>query len=319
MKLALNNNTLLRLGKKLYSDLNISDGMRIKDLNITTEKSNKLIFRNTVLFINFNRPHYEVLDRFNSLYSQYFPNIVYYGDSAVNQRNSPVTVTTTTDGSYAYIGMADFLKKVRSGEYKAHDENGRPVEITGVLYTNDDVLLNPLLLSFLPLDELWLVEPHVSTNRSQPIGWIFERDARTTEDSLQKAAREIPLIRDFYNNMTILYGTYSDFYYMPNNKEAVDLFVQIAESFYPTKMFNEQAIELIFKAIVKFYPVKRYNVGIVFKWEPYRYILYDLPIKYFRGWKFFGGHPIKIGYDKDVYDDLVAYFNMLNWISSLLH
>jgi hypothetical protein len=96
-------------------------------------------FSNVLLIINFNHPYYGNIDFLKRLYSPFFPNIVFYGESA----DPRVTAIPTHIGFFISDVMSDVINKHPG--YK------------GYLFLEDDCILNIWNCWDFDLDKIWLV------------------------------------------------------------------------------------------------------------------------------------------------------------------
>ncbi|KAI9240719.1 MAG: hypothetical protein BYD32DRAFT_458529 [Podila humilis] len=109
-------------------------------------------FKDVLLIVNFNTGQYydTVIDLYLEIYQQYFPNIVFYGDSQfpVPERFQNVVKTLNSNhGVFAYLCLIDAME-THPG-YK------------GYLHTNDDVILNVHQLATFDQNKVWKSIPRI--------------------------------------------------------------------------------------------------------------------------------------------------------------
>ena len=117
-------------------------------INPLLSSSSKLYndkFCNVLLIINFNHPYYKNIDFIKRLYSPFFPNIVFYGES-VDPR---VTALPTQKGYYIAEVLKDVLTKYPDYE--------------GYLFLEDDCVLNMWNCFSFDTQKIWIL-PNFNRN-----------------------------------------------------------------------------------------------------------------------------------------------------------
>lgn len=102
-------------------------------------------FRNVLLIINFNHSYYKNIDFIKRLYSSFFPNIIFYGEST----DPRVTALPTQKGYY----IAELLKDVLT----------KHPDYEGYLFLEDDCVLNMWNCLLLDTQKIWVL-PNFNRN-----------------------------------------------------------------------------------------------------------------------------------------------------------
>lgn len=90
-----------------------------------------------LLIINFNYPHYELVNFLKELYSPYFAHIVFYGPT----KHKDVELCDHHNGWFSYKGIADAMEKFPG--------------FAGYLWIHDDLIINPWNLGRFDVNKVW--------------------------------------------------------------------------------------------------------------------------------------------------------------------
>ena len=236
------------------------DAFTKRNNNITLLKhynTNKK-YDDILLIINYN---YEFLTKLNdflgSLYSPYFPNIVFItpGNSFKESSNSS-NIYNTLACPESHMGYYSYycIKRVYD-KYPSYNS---------YLFVMDDAFIKVWEIENLNFDIPWILTfCYVKTKI-----WLASNDRE--KDLLERNKKWKKNLTTFFNGTVIGHGI-SDFYYLPNY--FVRDFIEVAKEFYNSTVFLEQAVPSIYGILMK--PIYQYIYFIALwkddrkKWKYY--------------------------------------------------
>ncbi|KAF9180313.1 hypothetical protein BGZ51_006295, partial [Haplosporangium sp. Z 767] len=142
-------------------------------------------FKDILLVVNFNWPHYDSIESFLSIYKPFFPNIVMYGMDIPASLEGVVKHVDSNHGMTGYKSLVMAME-----EYPNY---------SGYLYTNDDTVLNVFQLAKFDQDKVWKHVPILSEDlrdrsKPPPYPWHWEMPGTTKmwndPTSLTKAQKQ---------------------------------------------------------------------------------------------------------------------------------
>ncbi|KAG0247777.1 hypothetical protein BG011_000926, partial [Mortierella polycephala] len=254
-------------------------------------------FKDILLVVNFNWPHYDAIEQLLSIYKPYFPNIVMYGMDVPAGLEEMVK---NIDNDHGMIGYKSLVMAME--EYPNY---------SGYLYTNDDTVLNVFQLAEFDQDKVWkhvpvLTEDIRDRSKPPPFHWHWEKPESTNmwndPTSLTKAQKQ--RIADF----TKVQGpadirAYCDAVYVPA-RISLEL-TDVLTRFLKHNVFLELGVGL---ALVAIEPTENWV-----DWTE-SYLWYDGERDLWRDYLKPGVgmlHPVKLLQDVQAHDDII------NWIQTV--
>lgn len=197
------------------------------------------LYKDVLLIINYNHPHYESVPLIKKMYGPYFENIVFYGPSKAEGIHDLPTYL----GFFSYTCIADAMRRYPT--------------MQGYLFLMDDCILNPQLLAQHDVTKIWYPKFHFMYDSfGNAINLKKKEDAFPDWKWWQGPWGYKPTLVAYnqvskkYKNMLIqnwgkycVVGAYSDIAYIPQQYRSS--FIELSDIFASNQVFLEIALPTI--------------------------------------------------------------------------
>ena len=201
-------------------------------------------FKDILLAINFNHPHYENIPLLRELYKPVFPHIVYCGPEKDKTKRYKIIVRKVPFKDRSYYGYQCLNQAIT-----------RNPGYNGYLYINDDMIINWWKLLYLDRNKIWTSRlPNI--NDANGIGSAARNDWWLRADCARRCSEAFYEIEDnvitnleheiYYTNTNgkkLCLNGWSDMFFIPRRLSLH--FTKIAKVFFEKKVFLEAAVQTI--------------------------------------------------------------------------